>query len=73
MCRRELLHPGSEDYLTLLRKLQTVTNNHEKLSCWTVEMEGAISNLAQQFVEQIGLPMAEEGELHVPEEQQLHH
>jgi hypothetical protein len=36
-------------------------------------MEGAVSDLARQFVEKIGLPMAEEEEWHMPEEDQLHH
>ena len=58
------------NYLTLLRKLQTVTSNHEELSIWTVDMNGALSDLAQQVVEKMKLPVTEEDEWQIPEEEE---
>ncbi|KAH6675984.1 hypothetical protein B0J14DRAFT_652809 [Halenospora varia] len=54
-------------------ELQTVTGNHEKLSRWTVDVGATLSELAHQVVEKIVVPMAEEDEWHMPEEEQLQH
>jgi hypothetical protein len=67
MCKRDISPFQSKDYLTLLRKLQTVMNNHKELSMWTVDMNGALSDLAQQVVN-IRVPITEEDEWHMPEQ-----
>jgi hypothetical protein len=42
-------------------------NNHKELSMWTVDMNGALSDLAQQVVN-IRVPITEEDEWHMPEQ-----
>jgi hypothetical protein len=75
MCKRDISPFRSKDYLTLLRehqtvvgKLQTVMNNHKALTIWSTDMNGALSDLAQQVVN-MGGPITEEDEWHIPEQE----
>jgi hypothetical protein len=74
MCKSDISPSQSKYYLTLLREQQAVTreiqkvmNNHKELSLWTVDMTGALSDLAQQVVNIRGT-IAGEGEWHMPEQ-----
>jgi hypothetical protein len=40
--------------------LQTVSENHEEISVWTVDMNSALASLAQQVVDSIGVPITED-------------
>ncbi len=51
-----------------MKKLQTVMSNHEELSIWTVDMNTALSDLAQQVVN-IRVPISEEDGWHIPEQE----
>ena len=43
-------------------------NNHEELSFWSLDMNGALDNIAEQVVK-ISMPVIEEEEWHVSEEE----
>ncbi len=50
-----------------MEKLQTVMKNHEEFSVWTMDMNGAITGLAQQVVD-LRLPIVEEDGWHLQEQ-----
>jgi hypothetical protein len=64
--KRNISPHRAENHLTLLRELQKVMSNHQELVPWTLDVNGALSELARQIVN-IGAPITEEDEWEVAE------